>query len=473
MVLIKSLNFDKSGAQKMSVKSDDSISVSFVTRLRNRIAGTDFFYLAGPIESKKAKQQSGEWREQYASDLEELGNEVGFNLRTFDPSKEEPDLLGYSFEGWGNLKTALRIKKDFKTFRKMMSAVIHLDLKKITRSRMLIIRWKNEIPAVGTMHELLYARDLGIPTVIIFEDKREEMNPWLDCLTAELNINIFYSWPEFLADLHDKYNHGFTFAFYMRFRRIVKSLSVFWRKFILRLINMLAPRPFSNFSGKRSSRVYDSKFPEESAKRRIIFLIGPPLYGKTTQAEELAKLLNLRHIETSQLIREAISMVPDNMPEGIDRGINLYGHYYSLVEEKRKYDAKELNDSNFVFGLITHALEEARAANDGVVFSGSPRKIQEADKLIPILREMFPDALFSAFELTNLPKKVLLQRAAARQRALGFDTPEAIAHRMEIFEEQTRPVIKHVENQHGISVKKIKANQSIAHVTRLILQEIE
>src|SRR3989344_5144388 len=145
----------------------------------------------------------------------------------------------------------------------------------------------------------------------------------------------------------------------MRIRRIAKTISVLIKKSVLKFVLVL-PKPNGKFYGKRSSKVYDLKFPEELPQKRIIFLIGPPLYGKTTQAEELAKVLNLRHIETSQLILEAISKVPANIPEGGDYGIILYGIYYSLVEEKRKYDNKELNDSNFVFGLIIRALEEAR-----------------------------------------------------------------------------------------------------------------
>lgn len=263
----------------MSVTSDKSTDISLISRFFRWIAGSDLFYLAGPIDSKKEKNYGADWRRQYSADIETLSEEVGFSLRAFDPSKEEPVLLGHSFEDWGNMKTALRIKQDFATFRKMMSAVIKLDLKRVSQSRLVIIRWENEIPAVGTLHEFFYACYLGIPVVIVLEDRREEMNPWLDCLTAIFDIGIYSSWPVLLADLHDSYRHGQGFAFNMRLRRVSKAISVPFQRLLLSIL-FSSPKPFRKFQGKRSSKVYDPKFPEEPVKRRIIFLIGPPLYGK-------------------------------------------------------------------------------------------------------------------------------------------------------------------------------------------------
>ncbi|OHA47049.1 MAG: hypothetical protein A3A80_01330 [Candidatus Terrybacteria bacterium RIFCSPLOWO2_01_FULL_44_24] len=445
---------------------------SIFHKLKYRIAGRHLFYLGGPIDSKKVTNYGSDWREQYSTDIVTLGEELGFNFAAYDPSEEEPDMLGYPFEDWGNLKTALRMNNDFATFRKMMSEVMKLDLKRISQSCTVIMRWKNEIPAFGTIHELFYARQIGIPVVLILEDKREELNPWLDCLTADLDIDIFYSWAEFLADLHDKHNRSLWFAFFMRYGQVIRSLTVAWRKLLFRLVDIIGPRPFASFRGRRSSQVYkDVSSQHQPSHPWAIMLIGPPLGGKTTQAEELSRLLNLRHIETSQLIRDALGLLPENLQENEDFRIELYGQKYSLVEEKRKYDAKELNDSNFVFSLIIQALEEAAESHNGVVFSGSPRRVEEAERLVPKLREVLPEAVTRAFEFV-ITDDVAIARASERQREGDFDTPQNVIKRMRIYEEQTYPVVEWLK-KHRVRVIRLDAGKSKAHITRMILHKID
>ncbi len=440
---------------------------SFIQKLRSHIAGKDLFYLGGPIDSRKVKNYGTDWRKHYAADIASLGEEVGFSLVAYDPSEEEPDMLGYSFEDWGNLKTALRMNNDFAKFRAMMGAVMRLDLRRVRESRVVIVRWQSEIPAFGTIHELLYARQFGIPVVLIYEGRREELNPWLDCLSVESDIEIFSSWAEFLADLHDAYHHGFWFAFAMRLRRIVKRICISWRRFFLYLAQRASPVPFSVFGGRRASNAYKNPASVPSSSNQwVISLIGPPLAGKSTQAEDLSKLLNLLHIETSKLIRDTF----ENLPEGEDAVVEYGGAIYSVAEEKRKYLAKELNDTGFVLGLLAGTLENANAYN-GVIFSGSPRRVIEAEALIPLLRKKFPTAIFRAFEF-SITDEVALERAKGRQRSDGFDTPEAIRKRMRIYEEQTRPVVDWLRH-HRVRVVRIDATRSRSHVTRMILHKID
>jgi adenylate kinase len=94
----------------------------------------------------------------------------------------------------------------------------------------------------------------------------------------------------------------------------------------------------------------------------LIFL-GPPGSGKGTQAKKIAEKLDLTHLSTGDLLREAVK---DNT---------------QLGQKARTYmEAGELVPDELIVGLIEEKLEKGNL-NHGFIFDGFPRTVPQAEAL--------------------------------------------------------------------------------------------
>ena len=94
-----------------------------------------------------------------------------------------------------------------------------------------------------------------------------------------------------------------------------------------------------------------------------IILLGPPGAGKGTQAEDIIQALNIPHISTGNMLREAIE-------EGSPLGI----------EAKKVMDKGALVSDDIIVGLVVERLKRPDCSN-GVLFDGFPRTIPQAQAL--------------------------------------------------------------------------------------------
>lgn len=98
------------------------------------------------------------------------------------------------------------------------------------------------------------------------------------------------------------------------------------------------------------------------AKTKLMML-GPPGAGKGTQAQQLARELNIPQISTGDMLRDA-------RRKGSKLGL-----------EAAKYmDAGELVPDEVVIGLVAERLEESDAV-DGFILDGFPRTVAQAEAL--------------------------------------------------------------------------------------------
>ena len=175
-----------------------------------------------------------------------------------------------------------------------------------------------------------------------------------------------------------------------------------------------------------------------------VVLFGPPGVGKGSQARFLSEREGIVHISTGILLRRA-------MREGSELG-----------EKARVY----MEAGRLVPGVLVRNLAESAVADAGFnrfVLDGYPRTIEQADWLHSFLESN--NAPLRAVLSLVVPNEIIVDRLSKRRvnkitgenYHLDFkpppsdldegviiqrkdDTPEAILHRLDIYQEETSPV---------------------------------
>jgi adenylate kinase len=166
----------------------------------------------------------------------------------------------------------------------------------------------------------------------------------------------------------------------------------------------------------------------------LIVFIGPPGAGKGTQAKRLLEYLNIGHLSTGELLREAKAA---GTPLG-----QLAASYM---------DHGRLVPDELVLELVAEKLTQPQFAS-GCMFDGFPRTLAQARSLDETLVHR-GTPLDLALELRADHKELtnrMLKRAAAEGRA--DDNPQTIAHRFEVYRQQTSPLLDYYRFKGILSV---------------------
>ena len=187
-----------------------------------------------------------------------------------------------------------------------------------------------------------------------------------------------------------------------------------------------------------------------------IVLLGAPGSGKGTQSQKLVEAYGVPQISTGDLLREAVA-------KGTDLG----------VRAKTAMEAGKLVDDATVLGMIRERLARPDALK-GFILDGFPRNIAQAQALENTLRDVAQP--LEAVVLMNLDMSILFKRLTGRRicqdcgrvfnvytSAPGTapqcekcgdgarliqrpdDKEEVIGKRLEVYEAQTKPLIKHYQ----------------------------
>jgi adenylate kinase len=218
-----------------------------------------------------------------------------------------------------------------------------------------------------------------------------------------------------------------------------------------------------------------------------IILIGPQGSGKGTQSERVRSRLDLGSIATGELFRAAIK----------DR--TELGRRIQAV-----YDRGELVPDNLTVALVEERLDKlageraAGALISGALYDGFPRTEGQADALDRALAAR-GDAVTTVVAI-DVPRETLMLRLAARrvcskcgrvynaesdppqtegicdvcggaviQRA--DDTPEAVAKRLDLYAEETAPLVDRYAAR-GI-LSRVNGDRPIDEVTESIVDAIQ
>jgi adenylate kinase len=227
---------------------------------------------------------------------------------------------------------------------------------------------------------------------------------------------------------------------------------------------------------------------------QIIMLFGPPGAGKGTQAEILSDKTGYYHFESSKVIEACFK---NEEPEKI---FEIDGQKYKVADEKARWEAGLLNSPPFVVNLMIEKIKELHKEGKSIIFSGSPRTIYEAEKEIPLFKQLYGQENIRFIMLEISPETTLFRNSHRRICELirhsilftpetekltkcpldgsnllkrkGLDDPETIKKRIEIYKEQTFPVAQIIEKE-GIHVRKVNGEQSVADVHKDVFAKIE
>ncbi|MEY4953601.1 MAG: hypothetical protein RL299_2025 [Pseudomonadota bacterium] len=162
-----------------------------------------------------------------------------------------------------------------------------------------------------------------------------------------------------------------------------------------------------------------------------LILFGPPGAGKGTQAKILCQTRGLPQLSTGDMLRAAIAA---RSPLGLAC--------------KALIDKGELVPDETVIGIIAERYDQPDC-KDGAVFDGFPRTIPQAQALDKMLAER-GRKIDLVLEL-KVDDAVLLSRVEARIKAGGVlrsdDTPETLAHRLEVYYKNTATLIDYYRQQ--------------------------
>ena len=157
--------------------------------------------------------------------------------------------------------------------------------------------------------------------------------------------------------------------------------------------------------------------------KKLIFL-GPPGAGKGTQAQLLSELYSIPHISTGDILRSAVNA---QSPLG--------------QKAKGYMDRGELVPDNLILDLIRERLAQADT-KEGWILDGFPRNVSQAGFLDKLLGEL--NSNIDLVLYLEVPDEVLIQRLLARRRQ--DDNESTIRRRLEIYHQDTVPLIKYYQN---------------------------
>ncbi len=215
-----------------------------------------------------------------------------------------------------------------------------------------------------------------------------------------------------------------------------------------------------------------------------VIIVGPQGAGKGTQAAAVAPRLGLEHVATGDLFRAILKSESELGDE--------VRHYYD--------QGALVPDDLTIRVLFAHIeqLQEEKRGTTGVLLDGFPRNAAQAKSLDDALAER--GEAISAVVLVDVPRPELMKRLTGRlvcsncgatyhrefnppksaetcdqcggelfQRS--DDTPEAVEKRLEIYYEQTEPILEHYREQ-GVLLE-IDGNREIDSVTADILDSLK
>ena len=187
-----------------------------------------------------------------------------------------------------------------------------------------------------------------------------------------------------------------------------------------------------------------------------LILLGPPGAGKGTQAERLVEDFDLPYYATGDILRAAVK-------EGTELG----------AKAKEFMDRGDLVPDEVICGVIVERIDSSEAL-DGFLLDGFPRTLPQAEALEQALEPL--GRRLTAVLSIDVDDEEVVRRLSGRRVCeknghpyhVDFDPPknpgfcdqdgspliqrdddreETIKHRLDVFHDQTEPLVEHYEGK--------------------------
>ena len=180
-----------------------------------------------------------------------------------------------------------------------------------------------------------------------------------------------------------------------------------------------------------------------------LLIVGPQGSGKGTQGIRVAEALNIPVVSTGDMFRA-------NIKQGTELGQKVTAIL----------DAGDLVPDELTSEIVRDRLSQDDAAN-GFLLDGYPRNTAQVHHLDAFLEEH--GSSLDAVILLDVPREESIARLSLRavEQGRSDDTDEAIAHRLDIYEQETAPIISRYEER-GI-VDRIDGVGSLDEITERIV----
>jgi len=199
-----------------------------------------------------------------------------------------------------------------------------------------------------------------------------------------------------------------------------------------------------------------------------LILLGPPGAGKGTHAEYLEKELGIIHISTGDILREAVAQQNE------------------LGKKAQQYmDAGQLVPDELIIELAQQRLQQPDCIS-GWLLDGFPRTVAQAEALTQLIQELGSSEPL-AVNMTISDEEVIRRlsgRRLCRDCAQIFnvyrdnidvsdpcpicggqlyirtdDQPEAVKERLEVYQDETAPVIEYYRRQGRLITVDVEGEQ--------------
>ena len=156
-----------------------------------------------------------------------------------------------------------------------------------------------------------------------------------------------------------------------------------------------------------------------------LVLLGPPGSGKGTQAAMLSEKYRIPAISTGDVLRAQV-----NAGTPLGKRVKAY------------LDRGELVPDSLVVDLIQHRLSDPDT-QQGFILDGFPRTVPQAQALDAMLAAL--DRPLDAVLYLQVDPQATRERLGQRHR--GDDREAIIDHRLEVFLDQTAPLVSYYQDQ--------------------------
>ena len=180
--------------------------------------------------------------------------------------------------------------------------------------------------------------------------------------------------------------------------------------------------------------------------------------------------------------------------------VEIDGERYEVSKEKKLWEDGILCSPPFVTYLVKENIRKLAEQGENLVLAGSPRTVYEAERVVPLLKELYGQKNIKVFLIDVSAEETIFRNSHRRicelvrhpilynketenlticpldgsklTRRKGLDEPETIKVRLEEYKNRTLPIVD-IFKKEGIEMNKINGEQTVANVFQDILRVIK